>query len=60
MDFVKPGNDGNSAYTELAAFALIKEEQSFGIELEFADSVTLGAGKHYVELSLRGMSTFEK
>jgi len=60
MDFVKPANDGNSSYTELAAFALIKEEQSFGIELEFADGVTLGAGKHYVELSLRGMSTFEK
>jgi len=60
MDFVKPANDGNSAYTELSAFALIKEEQSFGIELAFADGVNLGAGKHYVEIGLRGMSTFEK
>ncbi len=60
MDFVKPGNDGNSAYTELSGFALLKEEQSFSIELEFADGVDMGAGKHYVELSVKGMSTFEK
>lgn len=60
MDFIKPSDDGNSAYTELGAFALLKEEQSFGIELEFAEGVAFGAGKHYVELSLKGMSTFEK
>lgn len=60
MDFIKPGKDGNSAFTELSAFALIKEEQSFSIELEFADGVNLGADKHYVEVALKGMSTFEK
>jgi len=60
MDFIKPSDDGSSAYTELGAFALLKEEQSFGIELEFAEGVAFGAGKHYVELSLKGMSTFEK
>ena len=60
MDFITPGNDGKSAYAELSAFAMIKEEQTFGVELEFADGVSLGAGKHYIELALKGMSTFEK
>jgi hypothetical protein len=60
MDFIKPANDGNSSFTELSSFALIKEEQPFTIMLEFPDGATMGAGVHYVEVALKGMATFEK
>jgi hypothetical protein len=60
MDLIKPGNDGESAYTELSAFALLKEDQPFDIIIDFPIGTVLGAGKHYVEVAFKGMGTFER
>lgn len=61
MDFVKPANEGNSAYTELSAFALVREEISFDIKIEFADGSVLEATDYpYVEVALKGMATFQR
>lgn len=59
-DFVSPAKDGSSAYVELGGFALIKEDVNFDVILEFPAGTELGADKHYVEVSLKGMATFER
>jgi len=60
-DFIAPSNDGDSAYKELSAFALLKEDQPFDILIEFPIGTDLGGtDKHYVEVALKGMATFER
>jgi len=59
-DLIKPDKDGRNAYTELSSFALLREDAEFDIKLEFAQGTDLGAEKHYVAVSLKGMGTFEK
>lgn len=60
-DFISASNDGNSAYKELSAFALLKEAQDFDVLIEFPIGTDLGGvDKHYVEVALKGMATFER
>ena len=58
--FVRPANEADSAFTDLAAFLLLKEEVPFKIGIEFPDVVTLGADKHYIEVALKGMATYQR
>ncbi|AUS04382.1 hypothetical protein [Pseudotamlana carrageenivorans] len=59
-DFIAPAKDGDSSFVALSGFAVIKEETPFDIVLDFPEGTNLGADKHYVEVSLKGMGTFER
>lgn len=59
-DFIAPAKDGSSAYVELGGFALLKEEVPFDVIIDYPIGTALGADKHYVEVAMRGMGTFER
>lgn len=44
----------------LMVWALIKEQESFELNLEFPDGADLGANNHFVEVSLFGAETTQK
>ncbi|OBQ52870.1 hypothetical protein JJL45_09190 [Tamlana sp. s12] len=59
-DFIAPVKDGKSGYIELSGLALLKEEVPFDVIIDFPIGTDLGADKHYIEVSLKGMGTFQR
>ena len=59
-DFVAPANEANSAYKELSAFVLLKEEVPFEVEIEVPTGSVIGTTKSYIEVAMKGMATFDR
>jgi len=58
--FTRPANESDSAFNELSAFILLREEVPFKIAIEFPDALTAGANKSYIEVALKGMATYQR
>ena len=59
-DFVAPANEADSAYKELSAFVLLKEEIPFEVEIEIPNGSNIGTEKSYIEVAMKGMATFDR
>lgn len=59
-DFVSPADQSDSAYKELSAFVLLKEEVPFEVEIEVPTGSVIGTEKSYIEVAMKGMATFDK
>lgn len=58
--FTRPANESDSAFVDLSAFILMREEVPFKIAIEFPDTLTAGANKSYIEVALKGMATYQR